>query len=88
MTENQPQGQHSVRVGGQPQDTEQATRQAGQPVSSSRRSTGEQQQPDVFADGSTREQQEQRIREAEEANRQTKEYADADRDARNVDQSG
>lgn len=38
--------------------------------------------PEVFGDGSTREQQQEQIRAAEETNRQVKEYADAEREAR------
>ncbi len=39
--------------------------------------------PAVFADGSTREQQQQLVKEAEEANAQVKKFADAERKARN-----
>lgn len=99
MTENPQQSQRAAgqqaQVGssGQPQDTEQAVRQAGQPATSHRAGanadagTGGSDQPETFADGSTREQQQQRIREAEEANAATKAYADEERQARQ-DQSG
>lgn len=38
--------------------------------------------PETFGDGSTREQQQEQIRAAEETNRQVKEFADAEREAR------
>ena len=38
--------------------------------------------PDVFGDGSTKQQQEQLVKEAEAANKATKKFADAERDAR------
>lgn len=57
--------------------TQQSTPQQQPASSSTRRSV-----PAVFGDGSTREQREQLVKEAEEANRSTKQYADAERKAR------
>ena len=62
-----------------PQDTESSVRQAGQPRHSESRS---ESGSGTFADGSTQEQQDQLVKEAEEANQQTKDYADAEREAR------
>ena len=92
MTENQQQdqgqqrqqpGRHAGAPVAQPQDAEQSVRQAGTPPR--QRAGGQDQSGDqsgTFGDGSTQEQQDQLVQEAEEANRQTKEFADAEREAR------
>lgn len=76
MTETPRQPQQSSRPAEQPEQSS-ATRQAGQP-----RHTSGESVPEVFGDGSTREQQQQKVKEAEGANAATKEFADAERKAR------
>jgi hypothetical protein len=72
MTEQTPPQQQPRQPRQQPQDTEQSVRQPATSEST----------PEVFGDGSTREQQKQLVKEAEEANAETKKAADAEREAR------
>lgn len=64
---SEPAGGEQSKSGGDQPATTQASSSAG---------------PETFGDGSTREQQQEQIRAAEETNRQVKEFADAEREAR------
>jgi hypothetical protein len=70
--EQQKQSQPDPQQSGQPQQA------AAAPPQPRKGSTG----PAVFGDGSTQEQQDRLVREAEEANAATKRYADTEREAR------
>jgi hypothetical protein len=74
MTEQTPPQPRQQPRQQQPPDTQQSA--PGQARHSS------ESGPEVFGDGSTREQQEQLVKEHEAANAETKKYADAERAAR------
>lgn len=66
-------------------ETQRQNQPAQQPATGQDTGARRSSTPAVFGDGSTREQQQQRVKAAETANRETKEFADADRKARGSD---